>query len=49
MGDNRCCYSKPIAMSIMKSVEQKRETLSFPHARAIIHAVLTADNFAICI
>lgn len=30
--DNRCCHSKPIIVSIMKSVEQKRGTLSFPYA-----------------
>lgn len=27
--DNRCCHSKPIIVSIMKSVVQKRGTLSF--------------------
>jgi len=30
--DNRCCHSKPIIVSIMKSAEQKRGALSFPLA-----------------
>lgn len=30
--DNRCCHSKPIIVSIMKSVRQKRGALSFPYA-----------------
>lgn len=30
--DNRCCHSKPIIVSIMKSVGQKRGALSFPYA-----------------
>lgn len=30
--DNRCCHSKPIIVSIMKSVVQKRGALSFPYA-----------------
>lgn len=29
--DNRHCHSKPIIVSIIKSAEQKRATLSFPY------------------